>query len=828
MLYGSLSQLTDRSCKLTINGGNYYLNAKTESFRKGTLNPDYDYRGTVIADDLKTVEINGGTFTANSEGLISDYENRDMCARELSAFATCTTGSQTGADMTGHTVINGGTFISDGYSIHHFDKAKTLGEASQKLFPMINGGVFLGGVAYIGKTFTYSDGWEEYEDKKASDIINNDAHVICIKDGEKYNLEDDLDLKDLHEAQSLYVFSGSLFNLKTTPEGMGEPIKLTRNVKQSDTFEMSWTVPDIMEGSVMCQPEITITRPYSNTEPKTYSKSKVTVDYSEYPNDVNVSCGLYVLVGGETVFIEQSYEVDEKRVYTASDACMKCYTTGEDGWNEIAEGESCSFKIYPNDYYELTAPDSLKVYVNGVLVTPDEDGVYTVQNVTEDLLISCDGTAFTGYSNLIITANGKTVTKKVYVGDTYTFQTLSAFGASDVPEGCQFDGWKMGGKVYWPYETFTVSGTGDITINAAFTGLYNITVENGKAYADEAHTIPIWAAAENTVIYVVADPAPEGKVFSYWNKTFATVGGHGWFDNSESAETTFTVYDSDVVLAPVYETLVDDIVINGMTKPAAGVAIDNSDYSYKWGCSVPADSGYSLGISYWYDITDGEPEFAMSDGDVFQRGHKYRFKARIHLSGDTVFPANAEDISVSLGGIDTEDYQWTINEIGYTSATIYFEFTVSAEAPKASLSGRITSYGSETDDVTIQLFAVGSATADYTIVLKGNSVDYCFENVERKSYRVKVTKKEHVTREYNTTLDGDGHLYIFLRLYGDVDNNSAVNVTDAVMMKRYLAGVSETMDEKIADVNADGDITTLDAVKLMRKLAGLDEVLGEA
>ena len=139
------------------------------------------------------------------------------------------------------------------------------------------------------------------------------------------------------------------------------------------------------------------------------------------------------------------------------------------------------------------------------------------------------------------------------------------------------------------------------------------------------------------------------------------------------------------ILTPVYETQIDNIVINGMTKPSAGVAIDNSDYSYKWGCSVPEDAGYTLGISYWYDITDGEPEFAMSDGDEFQIGHTYRFKARIHLKADHIYPANPEDIAVVLSGIDAEDYRCTINEVGYTSATIYFEFTCEREEPDTAL-----------------------------------------------------------------------------------------------------------------------------------------------
>ena len=363
---------------------------------------------------------------------------------------------------------------------------------------------------------------------------------------------------------------------------------------------------------------------------------------------------------------------------------VRCYVKPTLGEFAVPLGDDFSFTVEPKDYYELTDPDKLEVYVNGDLVTPDANGVYTVENVTEDLDIYCDGSAFTSYSNLTITANGKTVTEKIFDGGTYTFKTLAEFGAT-VPENSTFTGWKIGNKTYQPGETYTVPGGTEIAVNAAFTGLHNITVENGKAYADEAHTIPISAAAEDQVIYIVADPAPEGKVFSYWSHQTATAGGGGSFGNYDAAQTTYKVYYSDVVLTPVYETQIDNIVINGMTKPSAGVAIDNSDYSYKWGCSVPADAGYSLGICYWYDITDGEPELAMSDGDVFQIGHTYRFKARIHLKADHIYPANPEDIAVVLSGIDAEDYRCTINEVGYTSATIYFEFTCEREKPDTSI-----------------------------------------------------------------------------------------------------------------------------------------------
>ncbi len=806
---------TDRSCKLTINGGNYTLNAKTELFGNGTINYDYYYRGTVIADDLKAVEINGGIFTANSEDLVTDFA--DMCARELSAFATCNTGTKTNHDMTGHTVINGGTFISDGYSIHHFDTVKVLGEADQKLFPMINGGVFFGGIAYIGKTFTYSDGYEEYEDKKATDIINNDAYVICIKDGEKYGLEEDLDLRDLHDADSLYVFSETLFDFKTAPEGEGDPIKLTRSAKQTDTFEVIWTLPESLSGAVVCQPTITITRPNSNIEPKTYTQSKVTVDYSEYLNDVNVSCKLYVLAGGESFYFEQNYEVDIKRIYTVTDGCVKCYATGDDGWDEIVEGGSCTFQIHPNDYYELTDHDALEVYVNDVLVTPDANGVYTVENVTEDLDIYCDGSGFTGYSNLVISANGKTVTEKLYVGDTYTFKNLAEFGAT-VPAGSTFTGWKIGGKTYQPGETFTVQGTGEIAVNAVFTGLYNITVENGTAYADEAHTIPISAAAEDQVIYVVADEAPEGKVFCYWShQEVATPGGSGWFGNYDSAETTYTVYYSDVVLAPVYETLVDNIVINGLTKPVAGVVLDDPNYSYQYGCSVPADSGYSFRHAFWYDTTTGEDIF-MSHGDVFQSGHTYRFEATLYEQQNYFFPDDVKDLSATLVGLDPEEYVMTLSYPNYYSVEVAVEFTCE-EAPEGgvTVSGTAESFGGEEDVLFIDFILAGSTEKSYSAILAGTKGDFVVENVEPVTYTMRVTKNNHVTREYEIVVaDEDVVQDVKIHLLGDINGDGRVNTLDVARANAQAKGVSvlSKYEFDCVDVNGDGKVNTIDVARI--------------
>lgn len=57
-------------------------------------------------------------------------------------------------------------------------------------------------------------------------------------------------------------------------------------------------------------------------------------------------------------------------------------------------------------------------------------------------------------------------------------------------------------------------------------------------------------------------------------------------------------------------------------------------------------------------------------------------------------------------------------------------------------------------------------------------------------------------------------------LYGDVDNNGAVNRTDLVSFAKYFAGVVSDIFEKAADVTHDGLVGRTDLVKLAKYFAG--------
>ena len=56
---------------------------------------------------------------------------------------------------------------------------------------------------------------------------------------------------------------------------------------------------------------------------------------------------------------------------------------------------------------------------------------------------------------------------------------------------------------------------------------------------------------------------------------------------------------------------------------------------------------------------------------------------------------------------------------------------------------------------------------------------------------------------------------------GDADGNGAVNTTDVILVRRYIAGgYNVMMDDNAADVDGNGVINTTDVILMRRYIAG--------
>lgn len=155
-------------------------------------------------------------------------------------------------------------------------------------------------------------------------------------------------------------------------------------------------------------------------------------------------------------------------------------------------------------------------------------------------------------------------------------------------------------------------------------------------------------------------------------------------------------------------------------------------------------------------------------------------------------------------------------------ATAEYFITVKADLTLAislSLNGGInvygaaTSFGSQTDDVTIQLIESGMSEAAYEVAVQGNSIGYAIENVAPGSYTLKVIKKNHVTREYQVTVGSENVKQdVKIHLLGDITGDGKVNMKDWASV---YAHVNETKlltgyELKCAEVTGDGKVTMKD------------------
>lgn len=171
-----------------------------------------------------------------------------------------------------------------------------------------------------------------------------------------------------------------------------------------------------------------------------------------------------------------------------------------------------------------------------------------------------------------------------------------------------------------------------------------------------------------------------------------------------------------------------------------------------------------------------------------------------------------------------------IDGTAYTASKSYFntvtltDITLPVKSKGVEVSGTITSYGSKTDTITVQLIEAGLTEPAYEDTLTGNSAAYSFETVPAGTYTLKVEKKGHAPWTENITVGTDNITgkNVTVNLYGDVNRDGKVNGTDALWVRQSGAG-SRTLDayqKVLADLNRDGKVNGTDVLWIRQIGAG--------
>ena len=209
----------------------------------------------------------------------------------------------------------------------------------------------------------------------------------------------------------------------------------------------------------------------------------------------------------------------------------------------------------------------------------------------------------------------------------------------------------------------------------------------------------------------------------------------------------------------------------------------------------------------------------MGKYDKFEIGKYYILDLRIGFEGGEelgyVYPKNNRDFKVNGKSVNAW-MEYDDNTDGHVWQ-MYDSYKVVDPNARGSVSGTVKSFNSATDPVTVQLFKSGSSSAAYSTTVKGNFASYTISGVASGTYTMKVSKKNHVTREYTVTVGTQAVTQnAQIHLKGDVNGDGKVNTSDVGKVNAHAKGVSSLTGYQFAcaDINGDGKVNTSDVGKL--------------
>ena len=215
----------------------------------------------------------------------------------------------------------------------------------------------------------------------------------------------------------------------------------------------------------------------------------------------------------------------------------------------------------------------------------------------------------------------------------------------------------------------------------------------------------------------------------------------------------------------------------------------------------------------------GPDQKPMRKFDKFELGKSYFLDLRIGFEGGEekgyVYPKNYRDFKVNGKSLN-QWMEYDDNTNGHF-LRVYESYKLVDPNAGGTLSGTVKSFGSTTDPVTVQLFKSGSSSAAYNTTVKGTSASYTISGIAPGTYTMKVSKKNHVTREYTVTVSaGTQTQNAQIHLRGDVNGDGKVNKDDAIHLLKHVMLPAVYKINQSGDMNGDGKMNKDDAIHLLK------------
>ena len=259
-------------------------------------------------------------------------------------------------------------------------------------------------------------------------------------------------------------------------------------------------------------------------------------------------------------------------------------------------------------------------------------------------------------------------------------------------------------------------------------------------------------------------------------------------------------------LVPEPDVINYDYLSLGVPHPWAG---ERPIYNNNLVTGLPG--GVSV-VSYtWYASATGE---RIQADMTFNAGRRYHVNVILQCE-EGYYIADDEELDAYVNGekayVSAQDGDRTTLTVGYT-------------VPVASgVRGQVVSFH-DGSDVTVALFVGSSAQPKYTVTVPAGEKSggkytavYDIPDVAAGTYTVRVSKKNHVTREYTITVGAEAVTQdVRIHLKGDINGDGRINTSDVGKVNAHAKGSSLLTDYQFAcaDINGDGKVNTSDVGKI--------------
>ncbi len=270
---------------------------------------------------------------------------------------------------------------------------------------------------------------------------------------------------------------------------------------------------------------------------------------------------------------------------------------------------------------------------------------------------------------------------------------------------------------------------------------------------------------------------------------------------------------------------------NGYTAPTAGTEGDEDG----------VDGAYTFIVT----LTKGEESDVVAEKTVVitaeaYDAHQHTFSTE-WTSDDTYHwhAATCEHTEETLDKAEHTSSDWIVDSAASTTAagsrhkecTVCEKVLATEEIPQlpgdvtGGITGTVKSFSSDStvdNTTTIQVIDVSGNVIAQTTVAE-NEGSYTLTDVSSGDYTVKVSKEDHVTREYSVTVGTEmATLNVEIWLIGDVDGSGDVLVKDKKMIYNHIEGNSLLTDYAFAvgDVDGSGDILVKDKKMIYNHIEG--------